>query len=445
MKKFIILLLLFLFSLSAYGAKGGNPLFGKWESTNGKNNLEIYLDEKNQILYIENNNIKHHLILEDEKYYYENNQDQIYVEINKSNGTLELVSGNKTVIFKKIITFIELNFLNIGFLLLVGFIGGLVSGFIGSGGAFVLTPGMMSLGVDGLVAIASNMCHKFPKALVGAYKRYKYGQADLKLGLIMASSAVLGVLIGIEIQHQINITFGNLGSDLYVSLAYVIVLTTIGSYVFYDAFRTQKSGGIEKKSKLSIFLQKIKLPPLVQLSIAESKISVWFIVPIGFLTGMLAATIAVGGFIGVPGMIFVVGASSLVASATELVVAFSMGLIGSIKWGMMGLIDIRLTVIILAGSLFGVQIGAYGTTFVNQNYIKKVMGTIMLLVALSRGIIIPSYLSELELIKINDSINIFLKDFSFIMMCVALGTGAFMITKSMWTAKNNKTETVLAE
>jgi len=444
-KKFIILSLLLLFSLNAYGAKGGNPLLGKWESTNGKNNLEIYLDEKNQILYIENNNIKHHLILEDEKYYYENDQDQIYVEINKSNGTLELVSGNKTTVFKKIITFIELNFLNIGFLLLVGFIGGLVSGFIGSGGAFVLTPGMMSLGVDGLVAIASNMCHKFPKALVGAYKRYKYGQVDLKLGLIMASSAVLGVLIGIEIQHKINITFGNLGSDLYVSLAYVIVLTTIGSYVFYDAFRTQKSGGIEKKSKLSIFLQKIKLPPLVQLSIAESKISVWFIIPIGFLTGMLAATIAVGGFIGVPGMIFVVGASSLVASATELVVAFSMGLIGSIKWGMMGLIDIRLTVVILAGSLFGVQIGAYGTTFVNQNYIKKVMGTIMLLVALSRGIIIPSYLSELELITINDSINIFLKDLSFIMMCVALGTGAFMITKSMWTAKNNKTETVLAE
>jgi Predicted permeases len=261
----------------------------------------------------------------------------------------------------------------------------------------------------------------------------------------MASSAVLGVLVGIEIQHKIYITFGNLGSDLYVSLAYVIVLTTIGSYVFYDAFRTQKSGGIEKKSKLSIFLQNIKLPPLVKLSIAESKISVWFIIPIGFLTGMLAATIAVGGFIGVPGMIFVVGASSLVASATELVVAFSMGLIGSIKWGMMGLIDIRLTVIILAGSLFGVQIGAYGTTFVNQNYIKKVMGTIMLLVALSRGIIIPSYLSELELITINDSINIFLKDLSFIMMCVALGAGAFMITKSMWTAKKNKTETVLAE
>jgi len=89
----------------------------------------------------------------------------------------------------------------------------------------------------------------------------------------------------------------------------------------------------------------------------------------------------------------------------------------------------------LAGSLFGVQIGAYGTTFVNPNYIKKVMGTIMLLVALSRGIIIPSYLSELNFILINDKINAFLKDLSFVVMLLALGTGAFMITKSMWRAK----------
>jgi hypothetical protein len=66
------------------------------------------------------------------------------------------------------IQFIDLNFAYIVFLVIVGFIGGLVSGFIGSGGAFVLTPGMMSLGVPGTVAVASNMCHKFPKALVGS-------------------------------------------------------------------------------------------------------------------------------------------------------------------------------------------------------------------------------------------------------------------------------------
>ena len=435
MKKFLIFLFTVFFALTAFAGKRVSPMLGQWSSSDGKDYMTIIKDDENQGLIIEKDGLKYELTKYNQIYIFKNKTENVQVYLNPSNGNLELLSNNKKIVFKKIIKFIELNLLNISFLLILGFIGGLVSGFIGSGGAFVLTPGMMSLGVDGLVAIASNMCHKFPKALVGAFKRYKYGQVDLKLGLIMASCALLGVLVGIDIQQKINNAYGNLGSDLYVSLAYVIVLTSIGSYVFYDAYRTQNSGGIEKKSKLSLVLKNINLPPKAKLKVADSVISIWFILPIGFLTGMLAATIAVGGFIGVPGMIFVLGAPSVVASATELVVAFSMGLVGSIKWGLMGLIDIRLTVIILAGSLFGVQIGAYGTTFVNQNYIKKVMGTIMLLVALSRGIIIPSYLSELSFINISDNINMFLKNLSFVVMFLALGTGAFMITKSMWKAK----------
>ena len=434
-RKIYFILFLIIHPFFVFGASGGNPLLGKWESIDSKSDITIERERSNQGLLIHVDGFVYNLIKEKNNYFYKNKSDTIFIDLDKSTRKLYLKSKNKTKIYKKLINFIQLNFLNISFLFAVGFIGGLVSGFIGSGGAFVLTPGMMSMGVDGLVAIASNMCHKFPKALVGAYKRYKYGQVDLKLGAVMALSAIAGVIIGIDIQQKINTIYGNLGSDLYVSVAFVIVLTTVGGYVFYDAFRTQNSGGIEKKSKLSTILQNLKIHPIINLNVADRKISIWFILPIGFLTGMLAATIAVGGFIGVPGMIFVIGASSLVSSATELVVAFSMGLIGSIKWGMMGLIDIRLTVIILAGSLFGVQLGALGTTFVNQNYIKKVMGTIMLLVALSRGIIIPSYLNDLKIIQFPNYLNVYLKNFSFIIMCFAMIIGAFMILKSMFKAK----------
>ena len=100
--------------------------------------------------------------------------------------------------------FINLDAVTILYLFAVGFVGGLVSGFIGSGGAFVLTPGMMSLGVPGLMAVASNMCHKFPKALVGAMKRFKYGQVDVKLGVILGVSAEAGVLYGATIQERIK-------------------------------------------------------------------------------------------------------------------------------------------------------------------------------------------------------------------------------------------------
>ena len=81
-----------------------------------------------------------------------------------------------------------------------------------------------------------------------------------------------------------------------------------------------------------------------------------------------------GGFVGVPGMIYVLGAPGLVASATELVIAFVMGLGGTIKCAMSGLVDIRLAMMILAGSLFGIQLGAIGTTYVKPYMIKVVMG-----------------------------------------------------------------------
>ena len=333
--------------------------------------------------------------------------------------------------------FIELTWISAAFLFVVGFIGGLVSGFIGSGGAFVLTPGMMSLGVPGTVAVASNMCHKFPKAMVGAYKRWRYGQVDLKLGVVMAVSATVGVQIGIKMQEFILDRWGQAGSNLYVSVAFVVVLVTVGGYVFYDAWKISRSENQDDSSPapLALWLQSIHLPPMIHFKTANITISLWFTIPVGLATGMLAATIAVGGFIGVPGMIYVVGAPGLLASATELVIAFLMGLGGSIKWALNGMIDIRLTLIILAGSLFGVQLGAIGTTYVKDHLIKVVMGTIMLMVAVSRGMAIPKYLAELELVSMSKATTGLLMKCSFVSMCLALLVGAVIILGAMWKAK----------
>ncbi|MEM3988567.1 MAG: sulfite exporter TauE/SafE family protein [Sulfolobales archaeon] len=232
--------------------------------------------------------------------------------------------------------FIDLNWFNVIYLVFVGFVGGLVSGFIGSGGAFVLTPGMMSMGVPGLVAVASNLCHKFPKALVGAIKRAKFGQVDVKLGLVMGASAEAGVLFGAHIQEYINKTFGDAGSNLYVSLAFVIVLGIVGSYVLFDALKTKddkQSSKPEKITKIAKWIQSVNIPgTMIYFKGPNAKISFLFTIPLGFATGMLAATIAVGGFLGVPAMIYILGVPPVMASATELVIAFVMGLVGSFKY-----------------------------------------------------------------------------------------------------------------
>lgn len=331
------------------------------------------------------------------------------------------------------IMFMDMTVKKIISLVVVGLIGGLLSGFIGSGGAFVMTPAMMSLGVPGAVAVACNMCHKFPKAMVGAYKRYKYGQADIKLGLVMGTTAVVGVQIGIEIQKYILAHFGNAGSNLYVSIVFMVVLVFVGGYVLADAYKLSKSKNSEAPvSRLALRMQSIELWPMMEFKVAKVRISAWITVPVGLLTGMLAATIAVGGFIGVPGMIYVVGASAVVASATELIVAFVMGAWGSVQWGWSGLIDIRLTLLLLAASLIGVQLGALGTTYVKDYMIKVVMATTMLIVAVSRGVMVPGYLAAVGWrAALAPEMASLLENISYWALVGALGSAGLIITVAM--------------
>jgi uncharacterized membrane protein YfcA len=333
--------------------------------------------------------------------------------------------------------YLDLTLSHVLFLLFVGFVGGLVSGFIGSGGAFVLTPAMMSMGVPGIVAVASNICHKFPKALVGAIKRAKYGQVDVKLGLVMGMSAEAGVLYGAHIQQMIKQNMGDTGSNLYVSVVFVVVLAIVGLYVLRDAFKMKNSAEPEKEhvTRLALWVQSLHIPgTMMYFPSLKAKVSVLVTIPLGFATGMLAATIAVGGFIGVPSMIYVLGAPSLMASASELVIAFVMGLGGTIKYGWGGFVDVRLAMIILAGSLFGIQLGAIGTTYVKPYMVKMVMGVIMVLVLLSRGLMVPVYLAKLGYINsIEESTSTMISNVSFVMLIAALLVGGVIVLYALWS------------
>jgi hypothetical protein len=137
---------------------------------------------------------------------------------------------------------------------------------------------------------------------------------------------------------------------------------------------------------------------------------------------------------------YIIGATSIVASATELVIAFVMGLGGTLIWAYYGMVDIRLVMIILAGSLFGVQLGAIGTTYVKDYMIKYVMATIMLIVAVSRLLALPKYLNELHLISLNENFIRLMTQLSFTVMCIALLVGASIILSSLFKARRLEKE-----
>ena len=129
---------------------------------------------------------------------------------------------------------------------------------------------------------------------------------------MLGISAEAGVLYGAHIQESIKKAFGDAGSDLYVSVAFVVILAVVGGFVLMDAWKTYKSGTTndeEKATKIARWVQSVNIPgTMVYFKSLNARISVLFTIPLGFATGMLAATIAVGGFIGVPAMIYVLGA-----------------------------------------------------------------------------------------------------------------------------------------
>jgi nucleotide-binding universal stress UspA family protein/uncharacterized membrane protein YfcA len=331
--------------------------------------------------------------------------------------------------------FIELNAATVFLLVLIGFIGGMVSGFIGSGGAFVLTPAMMALGAPAMVAVASNICHKFPKALVGAAKRHKYGQVDIKLGLILGLFAEGGMLAGKYLMVGISKAFGKVGTDLYVSAIFIVVLAAVGGFVLRDYRKLRHAPHDEEHvvPPLALWVRSIVIPgTMMHFDALQGRVSLLFVIPIGFATGLLASAIAVGGFIGVPAMIYILGVPALLASGTELVIAFVMGLGGTFLYGLEGAVDVRLSMLILLGSLFGIQLGAIGTTYVKDYQIKLVMAVIMLTVLFSRMFYIPGYMSELGMIAPLEHGSIAtLKTLGDSVLAVALILGAVTVLTSL--------------
>ena len=301
--------------------------------------------------------------------------------------------------------FITIGMKELIFLLMLGLFGGMLSGFIGSGGAFVLTPGMMAIGAPGAIAVASNMCHKFPKAMIGAWRRFQVGHLDFRIAALMATAAIFGVQVGIYIQSIVARKLGPAGTNLYVTMAFLIVLPIVSYFCIRDVIQSRKHGIDDTEPLLARKLEKkFKVPPMIHFKTAGVTQSLWLTLPTGFATGFLAATIAVGGFVGVPSIIYLLGAPSVVASGTELGIAFVMGSTGTFSWAwFLGAVDFRMTVLILAGSLIGVQVGAVGTTYIKQYMIKLAMAVVMLQVTLSRLVALPKILHNLGWMSLNEA------------------------------------------
>lgn len=318
---------------------------------------------------------------------------------------------------------------------LLGFIGGILSGFIGSGGAFFMTPGMMNLGISGVVAVGSNITHKFGKAMVGSKQHGKLGNVDKRLGIYLIMASFVGIQIAVWINSRLfkgggdgHGTGGSAAVDLYISMVFISILTFVAVSMLRDALKSRGPDGDQGPSrKIANFLARLYLPPYISFPVSDVRISLWVLIAVGLATGYLAGTIGVGGFIGVPAMIYVFGIPTAVAAGTELYLAMFMGAFGALNYAFQGFVDIRLTLLLYIGSLLGIFVGVYGTKVVKEVIIRVVTGAIILLCVLSRGIAVPMYLRKIGWLAINPHWDVYFQNASKFLLFAAGTSGVVII------------------
>ncbi|SIS17160.1 sulfite exporter TauE/SafE family protein [Natronorubrum thiooxidans] len=285
----------------------------------------------------------------------------------------------------------ELLALFVGFGLLVG----ILFGFFGMGGSFLVTPALLMMGYPARVAVGSGMAFVFGTAVIATMKHHDLGQVDYKLGGIM----IAGTTIGIEVGRAAVFYLEELGlAGGIISVVYVLLLGAIGFLVTRDALNGDGGGGVDHDAAdkdlsdyeipeiAQTIQQTVRIPPMVTLR-GDVRVSAWVITAVAFSTGLLSGFLGVGGgFIRMPAMIYAIGAPVPVAVGTDLFEIVFSGAIGSYLYGQGGGVDLGIVVPLLFGSALGARIGSAATAVVDADGIKVYFGGMLLAGSVAVGI-----------------------------------------------------------
>jgi len=260
---------------------------------------------------------------------------------------------------------------------------GIIGGFFGMGGAWMVTPGLNILGFPMAFAIGTDIAHMAGKSLIATMRHGKFGNVDYKLGVIM----IVGTVGGFEVGAQMVMWLERLGSvDKVVRYIYLILLFLIAWMVFHDVNKRRmkekaaKAAGQEVDALATGIewhktLHKIKIPPMVHLHVAGIYCSAWLPIFVSFFTGWLAGILGIGGgLIRMPALIYLLGCPTHVAVGTDLFEVMISGLYGAASFTFKGRTELVAAIVMLCGASIGAQVGTVATKYIKGYGIRIAFG-----------------------------------------------------------------------
>ncbi len=262
-----------------------------------------------------------------------------------------------------------------------GFMVGVLFGFFGMGGSFLITPTLLILDYPASVAIGSGLAFYFGTSVIAVLKHYDVGQVDYRLG------AILFVVLSVGIELGSRLVFGleALGiANLVTGVAYVVLLAGIGALFLRRASNLDADDDEaddvddDEIPPVAQKIQSYNVPPMISLT-SGGRASVWTITGAGGTVGLVSGLIGVGGgFIRMPAIYYLIGTPLTAAVGTSLFAGLFSGAFGTFTYGMSGSVDLTVVSLLLVGSALGARIGSAATTMVEEDDVIIYFGLMML-------------------------------------------------------------------
>lgn len=236
---------------------------------------------------------------------------------------------------------------------------GLLSGMFGVGGGFLMTPLLIFYGIPPAIAVGTEASQIVGSSVSGVTAHLRRKSVDFQMGWFLVLGGGFGSLAGVFIFRYLR-SLGQI--ETIIALSYVIFLGAIGTLMLVESARTifkapQKS--IPKRRKRRIAWM-AALPGAMRFRRSQLYISPIPPIILGFLVGILAAIMGVGGgFIMVPAMIYILQMPTNVVIGTSLFQIIFVTAITTVLHAVTNqTVDIILAMLLLAGGVIGAQIGA---------------------------------------------------------------------------------------
>jgi len=261
---------------------------------------------------------------------------------------------------------------NLPAVVVVGLLVGLLTGFFGVAGGFLLTPWLnLCFAVPYNVAVGTDLTQMVGTATMARVRQGGEGYVDYTLGLLLFGGSVIGVELGARILELLKYSGGiPAGSgrlswlQLVMSCIYGLLLLWIGALVFREARMSLRQPGPALAAAMGTpganRLRTLHLPPFISLPVSGvESISLWVVLGVGFLSGLLTGLLGVSGsFVRMPALIYVLGVPTVVSIGTNLFELLLTSLYGTLTHSLKGNVELSLVIILLITGMVGAQVGA---------------------------------------------------------------------------------------